>query len=219
MRRRTNASITVVQVRSYSRYSPETRCESEISPSNPSRRSSSLHRQLVRAVGVRVEQRDRDRVDALRLEDRDRLGQARKRRSGVWIEPSAKHPLDHRRPQVARHKRPQAAARRGRRGRRGRRAVTSSTSRNPRVEIRPDDARRGARAARSGRPSCHAGRATAAAIRSALRAASTAATTPRSGASGDVGCLPTTTSPVSSSHQTRSVNVPPTSTPRSVAMG
>ena len=40
MRGRTKASITVVVVRSYSRYSPETRWESDISPSNPAARTS-----------------------------------------------------------------------------------------------------------------------------------------------------------------------------------
>src|SRR2546423_72010 len=40
MRGRTYASITVVDVRSYSRYSPETRCERETSPSKPAERST-----------------------------------------------------------------------------------------------------------------------------------------------------------------------------------
>src|SRR6185437_15724488 len=47
---------------------------------------------------------------------------------------------------------------------------------------------------------------------------STAARTPRSGADGVVGCLATLISPVAASCRTRSVKVPPTSTPMTVVM-
>ena len=77
MRRRTKASITVVHVRSYSRYSPEMRCESEISPSKPSAPQLPLDRDLVGAIRVRVEQCDRDGIDSALGERRERLGQAR----------------------------------------------------------------------------------------------------------------------------------------------
>ena len=173
MRRRTNASITVVHVRSYSRYSPETRWESEISPSKPSRRSSSADGELVRAVRVGVEQRDRDRVDALGLEDRERLARRPRGRSARGS-----------------RRRRARARRRSRAGGAGRAAPAAVPEEvvgivavaAPHLEhvaeaARRDQARRArraARAARSGRPSCRAGRATCRRSARPLSAASTA---------------------------------------------
>ena len=207
---------TVVQVRSYSRYSPEMRCDSEISPSKPSRRSSRSTASSCCRVRVGVEECDRDGVDAALGERRERLGQAREVERLV-DRTVGEHALGDRRAQAAGDERRRRRSRRGRTGRRGRRGVPRAHRGSP-ASRSVRRWHRAARAERSARPSSRAGRATTTRRASGLSAASTAPTTPRSGASGQVGSLPTTTSPVTSSHQTRSVNVPPTSTPRSVAM-
>ena len=217
MRRRTKASMTVVQVRSYSRYSPDTWWESEISPR--SRAAAARPRRRARARRSRRRSAARPRP---RRRHRPRTSRApRARRRGRSAGASPRRPASARRrwcaggagraaPEAARTGRTGRRDRRaGPRARRGSRAVaTSPTRRAAPLEQRVQSDRRAVqeerRRHRCDRPSS---------------AASTATTTPRSGASGELGCLPTTTSPVSSSHHTRSVNVPPTSTPRSVAMG
>ena len=98
MRGRTYASITVVHVRSYSRYSPETRCESEISPSNPSfRRSASAASSCAGFAYAFMKQIATD-VDVLGVEDVERGGDVvlYDRRPDLAVR---KHALGHRQAQ------------------------------------------------------------------------------------------------------------------------
>ena len=58
-------------VRSYSRHSRVIWCDATAETSGQSSRTSTEHRQLVGGVDIRVEQADRDRLDAVGAEVRD----------------------------------------------------------------------------------------------------------------------------------------------------
>ena len=73
MRGRTYASMTVVVVRSYSRYSPETWCESESSPSKPASRSASAAASSWAGFAYACRNAIATLVDALLREDRRRV--------------------------------------------------------------------------------------------------------------------------------------------------
>ena len=170
-------------------------------------------RLLVRRIGVGVEQADRHALDALAPGGAAtipvELGERERRQHGAV----RTHPLGDLEAQAARHERLRLArAGRGGRDARGSCRAISSTSRKPRVVTRPtgrdaplDDGVgdqwwcRG-RARRRPRPGASSARRP---FEHALRR----------GLSGVVGTLHERTSPVTSSTATRSVKVPPTSTP------
>ena len=220
MRRRTKASITVVQVRSYSRYSPETRCESETSPSKPASRSSRSASSSWRRVGVGVHERDRHRVDALgsrtpRPPRRRRLGVERRGDSA----PSARI-------------RPPTGSRRWRGDERRRRApeqvVRVVAVAAAHLEHVAEAARCTSRPTGAPRRSSSAFRPTVVPCRKYSDEATSPSgehrladrrSTPSSGASGrSAPCRPRSAR-CPSSLRIRSVNVPPTSTPIRVRHG
>ena len=197
MRGRTYASITVVHVRSYSRYSPETRCESEISPSNPSfRRIASAASSCTGFAYAFMKQIATDATSSAWKTS----SAAATSSSTIGVADLAVRQACARSPAsagVAGRAAP-AGARRGRRDRRGRRE-RSRGCRGSRVCEQADDG------ARAGEERVEAdGRAVEEVARGReplrqVREAAIAVSTPSSGADGVVGSFPTWISPVSSS--------------------
>ena len=190
---RSAASATVVTMRSYSRNSGDTSCEH--TTSRPRAREHRRDRAFVRRIEIGVQQAHRDRVDRRRC-------RARRRRTARARDPCASS-------------RP-ATSNRSARGTSGARSIdVRVVERRPRLardldhvgeaagRDQRDAAEPRARAARWSRPSCRAR-----ARRAVERDRAIASPTARAGSAGVDGTF--TTVPSSA---TRSVNVPPVSTP------